>query len=226
MSLFGSGKAINEGLFHVLVLAFAVYLFIHGHGGPGEVMMYSVLFLNVMTPLSEVHRFIDEGHESSLKIGDLIGLLTVPIDRSFRTPASEEGPRLALGEPLFASEGMKVEFPVAGRPARRAPQWPVGHHPARRDHRRGRPVGLRQDDLAPRSDAAGASLRRRGHPGRGPARSRLPQGHRRAGRLRRPESLPLRRHRRGRTSPTAARGPPPRRSAAPPRWPASTTRSC
>ena len=35
--------------------------------------MFSALFLNVMTPLSEVHRFIDEGHESSLRIGDLIG---------------------------------------------------------------------------------------------------------------------------------------------------------
>jgi ATP-binding cassette, subfamily B, bacterial len=120
MSLFGAGKAINEGLFYVLVLAFAVYLGIHGRGGPGEIMMYSMLFLNVMTPLSEVHRFIDEGHESSLKIGDLIGLLTVPIDRSFRTQASEEGPRLVLGEPLFVSEGLKVEFPVPGRPSRRA----------------------------------------------------------------------------------------------------------
>ncbi len=120
MSLFGSGKAINEGFFHVVVLAFAVYLLIHGHGGPGEVMMFSVLFLNVMSPLAEVHRFIDEGHESSLKIGDLIGLLTVPIDRSFKTPASAEGPLLVLGEPLFVSEGLKVEFPVPGRPSRRA----------------------------------------------------------------------------------------------------------
>ncbi len=120
MSLFGAGKAINEGLFHVLVLAFAVYLGIRGRGGPGEIMMYSMLFLNVMTPLSEVHRFIDEGHESSLKIGDLIGLLTVPIDRSFRMPVAAEDPRLVLGEPLFVSEGLKVEFPTPKGPARRA----------------------------------------------------------------------------------------------------------
>jgi ATP-binding cassette, subfamily B, bacterial len=120
MSLFGAGKAINEGLFHVLVLAFAVYLCIQGRGGSGEIMMYSMLFLNVMTPLSEVHRFIDEGHESSLKIGDLIGLLTVPIDRSFRMAEAPVDPRLVLGEPLFVSEGLKVEFPVPGRPSRRA----------------------------------------------------------------------------------------------------------
>ena len=120
MSLFGSGKAINEGFFHVLVLAFAVYMFVHGKGGPGEVMMFSALFLNVMTPLSEIHRFIDEGHESSLRIGDLIGLLTVPIDRSFRMKEPAEDPRLVLGEPVFVSEGLKVEFPARGGATRRA----------------------------------------------------------------------------------------------------------
>ncbi len=122
MSLFGSGKAINEGFFHVLVLAFAVYLFVHGRVGAGEVMMFSALFLNVMAPLNEIHRFIDEGHESSLRVGDLIGLLTVPIDRSFRTPASSPAgePRLTLGEPVFVSEGLEVEFPTRGGPSRRA----------------------------------------------------------------------------------------------------------
>jgi ATP-binding cassette subfamily B protein len=114
MSLFGAGKAINEGFFHVLVLTFAVYLYIQGRIGPGEVVMFSVLFLNVMAPLNEVHRFMDEAHESSLRVGDLLGLLAVPIDRSFRTPESAAGePRLVLGEPLIVSNGLKVEFPAA-----------------------------------------------------------------------------------------------------------------
>ena len=30
MGVFGSGKAINEGFFHLLVIAFAIYLLIHG----------------------------------------------------------------------------------------------------------------------------------------------------------------------------------------------------
>src|SRR5581483_2590849 len=122
MSLFGAGKAMNEGFFHVLVLAFAVYLFVHGRIGPGEIAMFSMLFLNVMAPLNEVHRFMDEAHESSLRVGDLIGLLTVPIDRSFRTPEVPAGePKLAPGEPVFDAEGLKVEFPTsAGGPARRA----------------------------------------------------------------------------------------------------------
>jgi ATP-binding cassette subfamily B protein len=118
MSLFGSGKAINEGLFHVLVVAFAVYLLVQGRLQPGEVMMFSMLFLSVMAPLNEVHRFMDEAHESSLRIGDLIGLLTVPIDRSFKTPADAGPPRLEPGEPLFVAEGLKVEFRTPAGPRR------------------------------------------------------------------------------------------------------------
>ncbi len=113
MSLFGSGKAINEGFFHVLVLAFAAYLLAQGRLKPGDVMMFSGLFLGVMAPLNEIHRFMDVAHESSLRIGDLIGLLTVPIDRSFKTPADAGTPRLAPGEPLFVAEDLAVEFSTA-----------------------------------------------------------------------------------------------------------------
>jgi ATP-binding cassette, subfamily B, bacterial len=118
MSLFGSGKAINEGFFHLVVLAFAVYLLVQGRVQPGDVLMFSALFLNVMTPLNEIHRFMDEAHENSLRIGDLLGLLAVPIDRSFRTPAGTDTPRLALGEPLFVSEGLTVEFRNTAGPRR------------------------------------------------------------------------------------------------------------
>ena len=41
--------------------------------------MFSVLYLNVMCPLNEVHRFIDEAHESSLRVGDLIGCCESPL---------------------------------------------------------------------------------------------------------------------------------------------------
>jgi ATP-binding cassette subfamily B protein len=118
MSLFGSGKAINEGLFHVLVLAFAIYLLVMGRLQPGDVMMFSWLFLYVMAPLNEIHRFMDEAHESSLRIGDLIGLLRVPVDRSFKTPADAEWPRLRPGEPMFDAKGLKVEFRTPAGPRR------------------------------------------------------------------------------------------------------------
>ncbi|HKI16755.1 MAG TPA: ABC transporter ATP-binding protein, partial [Isosphaeraceae bacterium] len=109
MSLFGSGKAINEGFFHLLVIAFAVYLLVHGRLHPGEILTFSVLYLNVMAPLNEVHRFIDEAHECSLRVGDLLGLLGEPIDVSFHSSTSCQ-PRLAVGEPVFVCDGLSVAY--------------------------------------------------------------------------------------------------------------------
>jgi ATP-binding cassette subfamily B protein len=109
MSLFGSGKAINEGFFHLVVLAFAIYLFVHGGINAGDILTFSMLYLNVMAPLNEIHRFIDEAHESSLRVGDLLGLLDEPLDRSFELSAPAE-PRLVVGEPVFITDQLCVEY--------------------------------------------------------------------------------------------------------------------
>ncbi len=111
MSLFGCGKALNEGFFHILVLAFAVYLFAHGRlQGIGDIFTFSVLYLSVMCPLNEVHRFIDEAHESSLRVGDLIRLLREPVDRSFK-PVDPHEPQLVVGEPILFTEDLSVIYP-------------------------------------------------------------------------------------------------------------------
>ncbi|MFO0890041.1 MAG: ABC transporter ATP-binding protein [Isosphaeraceae bacterium] len=119
MSLFGCGKALNEGLFHILVLALAVYLFVHGQIRYGDILTFSVLYLNVMCPLNEVHRFIDEAHESSLRVGDLLALLREPVDRSFK-PADPREPILAPGEPVLVAEGLCVVYPARAEGARPA----------------------------------------------------------------------------------------------------------
>ncbi len=111
MSLFGCGKALNEGFFHILVLAFAVYLFVHGQlRGIGDIFTFSVLYLSVMCPLNEVHRFIDEAHESSLRVGDLIRLLREPVDRSFK-PTEPREPKLCVGEPVLVTADLSVIYP-------------------------------------------------------------------------------------------------------------------
>lgn len=84
MALFGSGKALNEGVFHIAVLGLATYMAIHEYISVGDVLTFSVLFLNVMAPLNEVHRVIDEGHESSLRLADLVELLETPLDPSYQ----------------------------------------------------------------------------------------------------------------------------------------------
>jgi ATP-binding cassette subfamily B protein len=109
MSLFGSGKALNEGFFHLVVIACAIYLFVSGRVAYGDVLALSVLFLNVMSPLNEVHRFIDEAHESSLRMSDLLEILESPADVSFQ--AFHTGmPGLTLSAPLLETENLRVHY--------------------------------------------------------------------------------------------------------------------
>jgi ATP-binding cassette subfamily B protein len=109
MSLFGSGKALNEGFFHLVVIACAIYLFVSGQIPYGDVFALSVLFLQVMAPLNEVHRFVDEAHESSLRMGDLLEILESPTDVSFQ-PVDSARPALALGAPLLVTDNLKVAY--------------------------------------------------------------------------------------------------------------------
>jgi ATP-binding cassette, subfamily B, bacterial len=112
MSLFGCAKALNEGLFHIIVLSVAIYYVINSTDGTftaGDVMTFSILFVNVMTPLAEVHRVIDEGHESSLRVGDLLEMLAEPLDASFTLSRITE-PRLLPGEPAIAARDLVVEY--------------------------------------------------------------------------------------------------------------------
>ena len=119
MSLFGCGKALNEGFFHLLVLAYAIYLFVHGGIIFGDILTFSVLYLNVMAPLNEIHRFIDEAHESSLKVGDLVDMLSQPVDRSFR-PVSGPAPELIVGAPVFSADDLQVDYQTSDGQTKRA----------------------------------------------------------------------------------------------------------
>ena len=109
MSLFGCAKALNEGLIHILILGVAIYLAVMGRITFGEVLTFSLLFLNLMTPLGEIHRVLDEGHESSLQVGELLAMLAEPIDPSFATTTIQI-PRLQSGEPAIVVDNLRVEY--------------------------------------------------------------------------------------------------------------------
>src|SRR5579871_2090834 len=118
MSCFGCAKALNEGFFHILVLAGATYCAIAGIITLGDVLTFSILFVSVMTPLSEVHRILDEGHENSLRVGDLLNLLAEPVDQSFHTVAQQQ-PKLQPGRPVLVAENLQVEYAANdGKPVR------------------------------------------------------------------------------------------------------------
>jgi ATP-binding cassette subfamily B protein len=112
MMLFGSAKALTEGFFHLVVLALAVYLAVTGRTSFGAILTFSALFLSVMTPMAEVHRILDEGHEASLRVGDLMEMLAQPVDVSYRT-ATHRTPRLLDHAPIISVEKVRVEYTSA-----------------------------------------------------------------------------------------------------------------
>jgi ATP-binding cassette, subfamily B, bacterial len=59
----------------------------------------------VMTPMAEVHRILDEGHEASLRVGDLLEMLRQPLDPSYQTVMHRTA-RLDDQAPIIATIGL------------------------------------------------------------------------------------------------------------------------
>jgi ATP-binding cassette subfamily B protein len=85
MAFFDALKSLNEGFFHVTLLAIAIVLKVRGIISTGDVLSFSILFLATVTPLREIHRILDEAHESSLLVAKFRGILQQPVDVSFTT---------------------------------------------------------------------------------------------------------------------------------------------
>ncbi len=116
MSLFGSGKAINEGFFNLCVLAMATYMAIDGQIRFGDILVFSALFGSVMSPLNEIHRIVDVGHESSLRMTDLREMLLKPVDRSFETPRIEGLATASSNvEPVIEIDSMTASYRLGDR---------------------------------------------------------------------------------------------------------------
>ena len=111
MALFGSGKSLMEGFFHLVVLASAVWLAVIGQATFGDILAFSALFLGVMTPMAEIHRILDEGHEAALRVGDLFAMLQEPLDRSYHTPNHQR--RGDENAPIVVTEGLRVAYTAA-----------------------------------------------------------------------------------------------------------------
>ena len=90
MALFDSGKYLNEGLFYVIVISLSIFLAAQGVITKGDILVYSILFLSITGPLREIHRILDEAHESSIRVNDLYDLLNQPRDISFQAYGKKE----------------------------------------------------------------------------------------------------------------------------------------
>ncbi|WP_010583599.1 ABC transporter ATP-binding protein [Schlesneria paludicola] len=109
MSLFGCAKSLNEGLFHVLVLSLATYLAVNQKISFGDILTFSVLFLNVMTPLNEIHRVVDEGHEASLRVRELLEMLHQPVDPVFMVDKNSIA-ALDRDKPAIVIEDLTLDY--------------------------------------------------------------------------------------------------------------------
>ena len=92
MAIYDAAKYLNEAFFYVLVVSISIYFAVNGIITKGDILTYSILFVSVISPLREIHRILDQAHESSIKVQDLHELSTQPLDESFNTKkvSSEE----------------------------------------------------------------------------------------------------------------------------------------
>lgn len=90
MALFDSGKYLNEGFFYIIVISLSIFLAAQDIITKGDILVYSILFLSITGPLREIHRILDEAHESSIKVNDLYDLLKQPRDISFAAKGKEK----------------------------------------------------------------------------------------------------------------------------------------
>jgi len=89
MAFYDAAKYLNEAFFYFLVVSISIYFAVNGTITKGDILTYSILFISVTSPLREIHRILDQAHESSIKVQDLHKLSTQPLDESFNTKESK-----------------------------------------------------------------------------------------------------------------------------------------
>ena len=83
MAVYDAAKYLNEAFFYILVVGISIYFAVNGVITKGDILTYSILFMAVISPLREIHRILDQAHESTIKVQDLYDLSNQPLDASF-----------------------------------------------------------------------------------------------------------------------------------------------
>lgn len=83
MMSFDAIKGVNKAFWNIVVLAVALYFFKIGQITVGQIFTFLLLFGNVIRPLDEFHRFLDEASEASILTGDFKEIMDVSKDKVF-----------------------------------------------------------------------------------------------------------------------------------------------
>src|SRR2546423_5273541 len=118
MARFDWAKSVNEGLFHVAIIGYAIVLASHGEIDYGKVITFSLLYLNIARPLKEVHRILDETYDSSQQVSVLLEMLGQPVDKSFGV-VTMRPPRLDGSIPLLECQDLVADYTTPDGDARR-----------------------------------------------------------------------------------------------------------
>jgi ATP-binding cassette subfamily B protein len=111
MAFFDAGKYLNEGFFYILVISLAILFSAQGIITKGDILVYSILFLSITGPLREIHRILDEAHESSIRVNDLYDLLNQPQDVSFKPQSASKEPVVSDNKEAIKVSKLSFSFP-------------------------------------------------------------------------------------------------------------------
>lgn len=114
MAGYDSLKFVNQAVFTVLMIGMSVYLATKGVISAGDVLTAYLCFSQLLKPLEELHRILDELAESVLLAEDFFRLADIPNDFSYQPPLLKasvpEGPAgISLKDLWFSYE---PEHPV------------------------------------------------------------------------------------------------------------------
>lgn len=110
MAAFDAAKYLNETFFYIVVIVLSIYLASKGIISKGDILVYSILFSSITNPLREIHRVLDQAHESSIQVNDLYELLHQPVDISFNTkPRNNQ--QLDIPESVIVAKNITFTYP-------------------------------------------------------------------------------------------------------------------
>ena len=86
-------KFINEALFSVLIIGISVFMASHGLITIGSILTTYLCFAQLLTPLNELHRILDQLSESTVLAAEYFKILEIPADFSYSTAKALPSPK-------------------------------------------------------------------------------------------------------------------------------------
>lgn len=110
MALFDAAKYLNEGFFYIVVIVLSIYFASQGIISRGDILVYSILFLSITNPLREIHKILDQAHESSIQVNDLYNLLHQPLDVSYTNKEANSSIKENTREPIVSVKNLSFSY--------------------------------------------------------------------------------------------------------------------